>query len=178
MPRDRPAVLVANSKRGRLALEVALAHPAPLPALFPIAPTLSGAPTNARGQAAKGAQCAMPLDILLVDDQSDFLNMLTEVLELDGHRVHAARYGHDALTLMIDRLPTVVIVGGDLQDFTGTNLVAHLRAVAEVRRLEQPLVAIAIRGELVCPGDAAAEGFDYVLSKSLVDELVSVVAKL
>lgn len=120
----------------------------------------------------------MLLDILLVDNDPNFVKILAELLELVGYTVRTTDNGQGALGWMSERPATVVIICDDLPDFTGSDLVAYLRAVAKVRRSEQPLIAISNRSDLVYPNDPGAQGFDHVHSKASVDGLLALLARL
>ena len=68
-------------------------------------------------------------DILVVDDDPGMLETLGDVLEREGHRVHAANRGSAALSRLIQSPPVdVAIVDFKLPDISGIELLSSVKA--------------------------------------------------
>lgn len=70
------------------------------------------------------------LRILIVDDDEDFADGLTELFELDGHRPTVARNGADAIAILREEAFSVALVDIGLPDMNGADC---LRALKQVR---------------------------------------------
>ena len=66
--------------------------------------------------------------VLIIDDHHDTRNLLVELLEIDGFAVMAAASGEDALALVREQRPCVVLLDLGLPDIAGIELVLRLRA--------------------------------------------------
>ena len=111
----------------------------------------------------------LPIDILLVDDEEDFVEMLTLRLEDAGHRVRSA-YDGDAGLAALEKAECDVVVL-DIR-MPGKDGVTVLKAI----KANHPLVEVVL---LTGHGtvDTAVEGlkagaFDYVQKPAKFDELL------
>ncbi|WCM86476.1 response regulator [Acidovorax sp. NCPPB 3576] len=104
----------------------------------------------------------MPADILIIDDNRDAAELLSDLLDLQGYTVRIAHSGSEALQRMAQRPASLFLVDQQLPDMLGTQLVPQLRAAAAGR----PCIAIAITG-LGVADRAQLTGFDHVLAKPL-----------
>ena len=95
--------------------------------------------------------------ILIVDDHSDTLDMLSQACEANGAQVQTALSARAALELVTAQPPDVVITDIGLRGEDGVWL------LGEVRRGHPTLPVIALTGR--SPEDALAAGFDAVLLK-------------
>lgn len=101
-----------------------------------------------------------PARILVVDDVSANLNLLTEILEAEGYEVLAAPSGATALSIVDDVSVDLILLDIMMPDMTGIETCKHL-----VQKLTQPPPIIFISGgslqELL--GEAFdAGGADYI----------------
>jgi CheY-like chemotaxis protein len=99
--------------------------------------------------------------VLLVDDHDDTRDLLAELLERHGHVVRAARSGAEALALLGELDPCLIIVDLLLPDVFGIELVRRLRAEAAGARI--PIYALSGFSNLWA--DALAAGCDGFLTK-------------
>ena len=104
-------------------------------------------------------------NILLIDANTETLEVFGELLELDGHRVRRARTGHEALAHMRARLAPLVIIDEDVSDFAGSDLSAHLKATAEVDWGRARCITIALRGDVDFLNPAKWPCFDHAMAK-------------
>ncbi|GKT21152.1 response regulator [Acidovorax sp. SUPP3334] len=104
----------------------------------------------------------MPADILIIDDNRDAAELLSDLLDMQGYTVRMAHSGSQALQLMAQRPSSLLLVDQQLPDMLGTQLVPQLRAAAGGR----PCIAIAITG-LGALERSQLAGFDHVLAKPL-----------
>lgn len=70
----------------------------------------------------------MPLNILLADDDIDFVEITAEALRLEGHRVSIARDGASTMALARELRPDVVLLDLKLPDADGYDIARALRA--------------------------------------------------
>ena len=110
----------------------------------PAAPASAAAPTPQAGRAR----------ILIVDDNHDAANSLTEVLRAFGHAVTAATSSREALEMAGADWPQVFILDIGLPDIDGYALVRRLRALQGAR----PALYLALTGY--------GQAHDRVLSRS------------
>lgn len=68
--------------------------------------------------------------ILIVDDEELTLDLLRFTLEEAGHRVDAARNGHDALSAWADAKYRLVISDWEMPEMNGLNLCRAIRGQA------------------------------------------------
>ncbi|MBI3075639.1 MAG: response regulator [Deltaproteobacteria bacterium] len=71
-----------------------------------------------------------PLEVLLVDDDPDFLGMLGDLLEAEGHRVHRAPDAHAALTVVRAHRVEVAFLDVRMPGVNGVELLRLLRREA------------------------------------------------
>jgi PAS domain S-box-containing protein len=103
---------------------------------------------------------------LLVDDDRDTTDVLTELLELEGHEVRAANTPAEATTLALEFEPDVVLCDLDLKaDKTGYELTRELRRDARLRKTT--FVALTGYSAQEVRAQARNSGFARVLAKPL-----------
>ncbi len=112
----------------------------------------------------------MPRSTLVVGSRLDLLQIIRDLLELDGREATTARSGAQAIAKMMARPCSTIVIDGDLADFAVSDLAYHLKAIAEIQVPTRPCFAVAIRGDMY-PGDSLTlPGFDFVLLKPLAYE--------
>jgi DNA-binding response OmpR family regulator len=102
--------------------------------------------------------------IVLVDDDIDACETLSEVLKYDGYSVRFATTAHDAFKAVEEYQPVCALVDLGLPDLDGCELSRQLRA-----RYGPDLVLIAVTGRSTDQehDTAMAAGIDHVLCKPL-----------
>jgi DNA-binding NtrC family response regulator len=118
----------------------------------------------------------LPINILLVDDERDFVEMLSLRLTDAGHRVRAAFNGQEALAVLAegegDRLPEIDVVVLDIK-MPGMDGIETLKQI----KIRYPVVEVIL---LTGHGavDTAVKGlksgaFDYLLKPADFEELIA-----
>lgn len=100
-----------------------------------------------------------PLSILLVEDDPAVATMLKDVLELKGYRVWPAESGADALLILKDSIPDLVVLDLMLPDVSGLVLFMDIKAIADVplivcsgtKRKEDAVLALRLGAEDFVP---------------------------
>lgn len=98
------------------------------------------------GEVERQAPSAQPLPgagvrVVVVDDQQDAADMLAAVLELDGYAVRTAASGEQALSLVAQFEPHMVLLDVNMPGMDGRELTQQLR-----RRYGDAMVLIAVSG--------------------------------
>ena len=78
---------------------------------------------------AAAAAAPEPLSILLVEDNADMRDMTTEVLKALGYQVEAARSGEEALAMIGQSVPQVLLTDVGLPGMSGYQLAERARAM-------------------------------------------------
>lgn len=112
----------------------------------------------------------IPIDILIVDDERDFVDMLSLRLEDAGHRIRASFDGDAGLAAVDQAEPDVVILDIRMPGKDGITVLKLLKA-------SHPIVEVILltgHGTI----DTAVEGlktgaFDYVQKPANFDELLA-----
>jgi CheY-like chemotaxis protein len=68
--------------------------------------------------------------VLLVDDNEDQLAAFAKLLQSAGIDSEVASSGHDALALILQHTPDVLVVDGRLSDMTAVDVIARARQLA------------------------------------------------
>ena len=112
--------------------------------------------------------------ILLVDDETEFLDLYTEVLELMDHRVLRARDGLEALSIAHERPPDLVVTDWQMPRMSGVELCQEL--IRDDRLRDIPIIMHSAETNPHAPGVTAflskcAElaRFEEVVHQALVD---------
>ncbi len=119
------------------------------------------------------------LSILLVDDDSDTLEMLTMVLERAGAEVIPARSAREALASFQLLKPGVIVCDIGMPDEDGYELLCKIREVESAQGERVPAVALTAYARAEDGARAAQAGFDRHVAKPVEpDDLVSIIASL
>jgi len=110
------------------------------------------------------------LDVLIVEDDDDSREMLSEIITVLGYRAHAARDSPQAIDAVGRTPPQVAFVDLGLPGIDGFELARRLRAHPSCRSLY--LVALTGYGNPEDEAAALAAGFDEHLLKPLGVERV------
>ena len=106
----------------------------------------------------------MALNILLVDDDADFADMLADSLRDGGHEVCIARDGASGIVLARDLQPDVVLLDLGLPDADGYEIARALRGELPVNT---PIIVVTGRRD----AGFAADDVDLMLNKPIAPEL-------
>jgi CheY-like chemotaxis protein len=103
--------------------------------------------------------------ILVVDDNATNLKLASEVLEMEGHEVLRAVDAEDALHVLRNQLPDLILMDIALPGMDGLELTRRLKADARFRTV--PIVALsafAMKGD---EEKALASGCDGYITKPI-----------
>jgi len=125
----------------------------------------NAAPANSTNSAARLRR------ILVADDNLDAGETLAMLLRLDGHEVHVATDGLQALDLFARVHPDVAILDIGMPGLSGHEVARRIRDL----RNEQPVTLIAITGwgQQADKDRAAASGFDHHFTKPVEPTVLS-----
>ena len=115
----------------------------------------------------------MAADILIVDDEADIRELVSGILEDEGHRTRLARDSDEALRIIEERRPQLVILDIWLQ---GSRL-DGLEVLSVIKRTypELPVVIISGHGNVETAVTAIKRGaYDYIEKPFKADRLVLV----
>src|ERR1700687_4988517 len=114
------------------------------------------------GPVAKG-------NILVVDDEAQITRVLKTTLSSQGYGVRTASDGDQAVDLMRDWTPDLVITDLRMPNMGGLELCRHIRAKSRI-----PIIVLSVKGEERTKVDALDAGADdYVTKPFGVDELLA-----
>lgn len=120
----------------------------------------------------------LALDALIVDDHEPMRAMLRKVLEracIDG--VRDAASGKEALKLMQERLPQLMLVDQTMPEMDGLTLVKHVRA--DPSCAETRIIMLTGRAEAAHAEAARQAGVDAVLVKPVApSELLAAIERV
>jgi len=77
-----------------------------------------------------------PINILLIDDDPAILNLLSRLLEREGHSIRTATDGNMALQLAVQECPDVIITDWVMPGINGFDLCRRIRQLYESRILK------------------------------------------
>src|SRR4051812_6841702 len=101
--------------------------------------------------------------ILAVDDDADMREMLAFVLERHVRQVLLAGSVEEAMTLLGNVHPALIVSDISMPDYDGYDLIRRVRATAEIA--ETPAVALSAYSQDGNRDAALAAGFDMFLRK-------------
>ena len=110
--------------------------------------------------------------ILVVEDEDALATLLKYNLDKEGHHVAVAADGEEALTMIDERLPDLVVLDWMLPKVSGIEVCRRLRARTETRNL--PVIMLTARGEesdRIRGLDVGAD--DYVVKPFSMSELAA-----
>ncbi|WP_313705482.1 MHYT domain-containing protein [Massilia sp.] len=152
--------------------------------LQPALPDWAQAPDAAPGEAqAAGAQAPLPdlsgTVILALDDDADSLDVVRTVLQGAGAEVIAAASPLDALRLLQERRPQLLVSDIGMPDMDGFELIRRVRALADNQLCMVPALALSAFARKEDRERAFACGFtDYIVKPVTPALLVEAVAAL
>ena len=115
--------------------------------------------------------------LLVVDDDPGLLLAVSETLRAEGFDVKTARRGAEALVIVAQSLPDLIISDIRMPGMDGYQLVKNLRSNTRTRLI--PIVFLTAKDEIVDRIQGFRTGVDAYLTKPFEpDELVAVVAAI
>jgi DNA-binding response OmpR family regulator len=103
---------------------------------------------------------AAPARVLIVDDQDDICQMLSQVLEPDGYETETAISGKGALEAVRAHLPDLILLDVSMPDMDGYEVASQLKSDPKTASIPIIMVsALAGRGARVIGLDSGAEDF-------------------
>ncbi|NML46768.1 response regulator [Ramlibacter sp. G-1-2-2] len=150
--------LEARSEGPGRGSEFTVSLPLPLPARAsePAAPAGEMAP-------AAASDAAHPRRILIADDNADALTTMTLLLEMEGHEVHGAADGEQALARAEALRPDIVILDIGMPRLSGHEVATRIRATEWGQHAR--LIALTGWGQAHDQERARAAGFDHHCTK-------------
>jgi len=137
-------------------------------------PIAEGAAAPAELAAGDDGEADVPprggVRVLVVDDNRDSANSLSRLLALDGHDVHTAYDGAQALAEAAAYPPDVILLDLGMPDRNGYEVAAELRASADFR--DTMLVALTGWGQPEDRRRTREAGFDHHLVKPVEIESI------
>lgn len=135
-------------------------------------PTVVAHATPGVGEAAaSGAQpLRRKLRVLVVEDNADSAEMMAFMLELNGHEVHLAGDGLEALHAARVWQPQVILCDIGLPKLNGYEVAAQLREQPEFQQTR--IIALSGYGQEEDRRRAHLAGFDYHLTKPVEPEIL------
>lgn len=79
----------------------------------------------------------LPPKVLVVDDERDFLSSMQSVLEVEGYSVLTAENGNDALQILDEQKPDLVLTDLVMPDLSGMQLAKRIR-----ERVDIPIISM------------------------------------
>jgi two-component system KDP operon response regulator KdpE len=113
--------------------------------------------TSATPAVTPGAQSRR---ILVVDDEPQITRVLRTTLSSHGYSVHTAADGDEALEIMRDWLPDLIITDLAMPNLEGTELCRRVRAKSAI-----PIIVLSVRGEEKTKIEALDAGADDYITK-------------
>ena len=118
----------------------------------------------------------MTQDILVVDDEADIRDLISGILEDDGHQVRTARDSDEALNAFGKRKPSLIVLDIWLQGSRMDGL--DLLAIFKEMDPDTPVVVISGHGTIETAVAAIRKGaYDFVEKPFTADRLLHVVSR-
>lgn len=109
------------------------------------------------------------MTVLLVDDEPDFLSVVTRRLERRDMRVHSAGSGEEALALLETHLVDAVVLDVKMPGMDGIETLKRIKAAHP----DMEVIMLTGHADLeVAISGMALGAFDYLLKPADIDELM------
>jgi chemotaxis protein histidine kinase CheA len=120
---------------------------------------------------------ATAANVLIVDDSSSARRSLSQVAKDAGYDVRTAIDGVEAITLIEEKIPDLILTDLEMPKMNGLELAAHLRGRDNTRNL--PIVMVTSRSTEKHRAQAMATGVDRYITKPFTnDDLVFEIHRL
>ena len=104
------------------------------------------------------------LKICLVDDEQDILDVFRPRFEAEGYEVCVAHDGEDALRVISEEMPDLVLLDINMPNLNGYQTCERLRT--DRRTMQLPVVMLTVYEELKDREEAAEKGATFYIAKS------------
>lgn len=84
---------------------------------------------------------ANPKTVLIIEDEADTAEMLSEMMRLSGYHTIHAYAAQPALTLLGDQRPDVILLDIVLPDYSGLDLLRKIRQISQYDDLPVVLIS-------------------------------------
>ncbi len=116
---------------------------------------------------SSNTESTMRRDILVVDDSLSVRKSLTQLVSDAGYNVKAAKDGLEAITLLKDFMPGIILTDLEMPNMNGLEFTSHLRARADTREL--PVIMITSRSMDKHRKQAELAGVSVYMTKPYTD---------
>ena len=107
--------------------------------------------------------------VLILEDEQDYVNVLTQLLEPEGFKILVANTVKDGLNLLEMITPDLLIVDWNLPDRTGIDFIKEVRAQKKFRKIR--IVMNSIRDAESDQLTAYLEHVDFYFTKPIKPEI-------
>lgn len=114
-----------------------------------------------------------PTCVLIVEDDDDSRDMLSELVSMLGHRAVGASNSTEAITRLNDATPTIALIDIGLPEVDGCEVAQMMRAHPAGRDVH--LVALTGYSDVKTRETARAAGFDDFLVKPILPDTLQAV---
>lgn len=117
-------------------------------------------------------QPALETSVLIVEDEPTIVTMLRYNLEREGYKVYSTGDGEEAITLVKEYKPDIIVLDWMLPSMTGIEVCKHLRWNNDTKNI--PIIMLSARGEegdRIRGLDVGAD--DYIVKPFSPSELVA-----
>lgn len=94
------------------------------------------------GEGAGGTHIALPMEILVVDDNAINRKVMEGLLGRDGHRVTSVASGKESLDILHQRGFDIVFMDIEMPEMNGVETMAHIKASTDPRVVATPVIAL------------------------------------
>ncbi|MBU2529955.1 MAG: response regulator [Elusimicrobia bacterium] len=109
--------------------------------------------------------------ILIVDDETDYLNIAAQILKNAGFKVMTAENGKDGLDIVAKENPDLLILDIGLPDITGIDLKKQLNKNSSTSNI--PVIFFTVCSEIDCLRDALnQDNCKYLIKPFNPDDLL------
>jgi CheY-like chemotaxis protein len=117
---------------------------------------------------------------LIVEDDPDARKVLSLILKLEGYQIHSAGGGQEALTMLVDLLPDVILLDVMMPGMDGYQVCHRIRSNPATRHV--PVVMLSGKADPESVARGMEVGADEYLAKpitpsSLTKQLKTVLAR-
>ena len=105
----------------------------------------------------------MKRKVLVVDDNIDSITILRSILETNGFAVRTAQSGREALDLLAQEVPDVILLDVMMPEMSGLEVLERIKTTHTTSRLPVILVTAKMQDEDVLTG--YQYGADYYITK-------------
>ncbi len=104
-----------------------------------------------------------PLTILVVDDEPDLVELISYNLEQQGHSVHSASNGSEALAMAKSRQPDLIVLDVMMPELNGIEVARRLRSQTETAGI--PIIMLTAKSEESNELEGLGAGADDYITK-------------